>query len=168
MEEKKKLSTKKKWLIGLSAVLVLLIALAAILGFSSADANEEGKTTEDNLAKQLVLSVIEDKAKSVMTELKLAVVNGLVNARKLLKDIDEGKAFYHLIEVMTCQGGCVGGAGQPRALRETKKKRGDGLYNIDHSAMFKRAEKNPIVVQMLEEMGEHHAHELLHVNYVKE
>lgn len=73
MEEKKKLSTKKKWLIGLSAVLVLLIALAAILGFSSADANEEGKTTEDNLAKQLVLSVIEDKAKSVMTELKLAV-----------------------------------------------------------------------------------------------
>ena len=102
------------------------------------------------------------------TELKLAVVNGLVNARRLLKDIDEGKAFYHLIEVMTCQGGCVGGAGQPRAVRETKKQRGDGLYNIDHSAMFKRAEKNPIVVQMLEEMGEHHAHELLHVNYVKE
>ena len=47
------------------------------------------------------------------TELKLAVVNGLANARKLLKRIDEGEAFYHLIEVMTCQGGCVGGAGQP-------------------------------------------------------
>ncbi len=102
------------------------------------------------------------------TELKLAVVNGLANARRLLKDIDEGKAFYHLIEVMTCQGGCVGGAGNPRAVRETKKIRGDGLYDIDSRAMFKRAEKNPIVVQMLEEMGEHHAHELLHVDYCKE
>ena len=27
--------------------------------------------------------------------------------------LDEGEAFYHLIEVMSCQGGCVGGAGQP-------------------------------------------------------
>ena len=31
-------------------------------------------------------------------ELKLAVVNGLANAKKLLKEIDEGKKFYHLIE----------------------------------------------------------------------
>ncbi|MBQ1741481.1 MAG: (2Fe-2S)-binding protein, partial [Oscillospiraceae bacterium] len=36
-------------------------------------------------------------------EIRLAVVNGLVNARNLLKKIDEGEAFYHLIEVMTCQ-----------------------------------------------------------------
>ena len=54
------------------------------------------------------------------TELKLAVVNGLANAKKLLKEIDEGKKFYHLIEVMTCQGGCVGGAGQPYGLRARK------------------------------------------------
>ena len=101
-------------------------------------------------------------------ELHLAVVNGLVNAKKLLRDIDEGKAFYHLVEVMTCQGGCVGGAGQPHALRPTKKARGEGLYQLDHQAMFKRAEKNPIVAQMLQEMGEHRAHELLHVNYVKD
>jgi NADH-quinone oxidoreductase subunit G len=98
-------------------------------------------------------------------ELKLAVVNGLVNAKKLLKDIDEGKAFYHLVEVMTCQGGCVGGAGQPHALRPTKKQRGEGLYSLDHQAMFKRAEKNPIVTQMLTQMGEEKAHELLHVRY---
>ena len=30
--------------------------------------------------------------------------------------------------------------------------------------MFKRGEKNPIVVQMLKDMGKHHAHNLLHVN----
>ena len=101
------------------------------------------------------------------TELKLAVVNGLVNARKLLKEIDEGRKFYHLIEVMTCQGGCVGGAGQPYGLKATKLERGEGLQNMDHSAMFKRAERNPVVVRMLDEMGEQHAHELLHVHYAK-
>ena len=100
-------------------------------------------------------------------EIKVAVVNGLVNARKLLKEIDEGKKFYHLIEVMTCQGGCIGGAGQPHGLKEAKQGRTEGLKNIDHSAMFKRAERNPVVVRMLGEMGEEKAHELLHVSYVK-
>ncbi len=101
-------------------------------------------------------------------EIRLAVVNGLVNARKLLKKIDEGEAFYHLIEVMTCQNGCVGGAGQPQGFRPTKHKRGEGLYAADKSAMFKRAERNPVVVSMLNEMGEEKAHELLHVSYVKD
>ena len=99
------------------------------------------------------------------TELKLAVVNGLANARKLLKRIDEGEAFYHLIEVMTCQGGCVGGPGQPYGLKATKEKRGDGLHQSDNAAMFKRAERNPIVVRMMAEYGEERCHELLHVSY---
>ncbi len=101
-------------------------------------------------------------------ELKIAICNGLVNAKKLLKDIDEGKAFYHLIEVMTCAGGCVGGAGQPHGLKEKKLQRGDGLYKADSSAMMKRAERNPVVTKMLEDYGEHRCHELLHVSYVKE
>ena len=101
-------------------------------------------------------------------EIRLAVVNGLANARKLLADIDEGKAFYHLVEVMTCQGGCVAGGGQPQSLRATKEDRRDGLARADHSATFKRAERNPVVMQMLETMGEEKAHQLLHVSYVKE
>ena len=108
------------------------------------------------------------KEASVMigdTELKLAVVNGLANAKKLLKEIDEGKKFYHLIEVMTCQGGCVGGAGQPYGLRKSKEKRGDGLHLSDNAAMFKRAERNPVVAQMMAEYGEERCHELLHVSY---
>ncbi len=99
------------------------------------------------------------------TELKLAVVNGLANAKKLLKEIDEGKKFYHLIEVMTCQGGCVGGAGQPYGLKKSKEKRGDGLHLSDNAAMFKRAERNPVVAQMMAEYGEERCHELLHVTY---
>ena len=99
------------------------------------------------------------------TELKLAVVNGLANAKKLLKEIDEGKKFYHLIEVMTCQGGCVGGAGQPYGLKKSKEKRGDGLHLSDNAAMFKRAERNPVVAQMMAEYGEERCHGLLHVTY---
>ena len=101
-------------------------------------------------------------------ELKIAVVHGLINARKLLKEMDEGKAFYHLVEVMTCQGGCVGGAGQPYGLKAVKEVRGEGLHQIDNAAMFKRAERNPIVTQLLSEMDEEKAHRLLHVSYVKE
>jgi NADH-quinone oxidoreductase subunit G len=100
-------------------------------------------------------------------EIRLAIVNGLANARELLRDIEEGKAFYHLVEVMTCQGGCVGGAGQPQSLRATKHERRDGLAAADHSAPFKRAERNPVAMEMLREMGEEKAHELLHVSYVK-
>lgn len=66
---------------------------------------------------------------------------------------------------MTCQGGCVGGAGQPYGLKATKEKRGDGLHQSDNAAMFKRAERNPIVVRMMAEYGEERCHELLHVSY---
>lgn len=56
-------------------------------------------------------------------EIKLAVVHGLINAQKLLKEIDAGTAYYDLVEVMTCPSGCVGGAGQPYGLKQKKQDR---------------------------------------------
>ena len=100
-------------------------------------------------------------------ELHIAIVNGLSHAKELIADVEAGKRFYHLVEVMTCQGGCVGGAGQPYGLKATKEKRGDGLHQSDNAAMFKRAERNPIVVRMMAEYGEERCHELLHVSYEK-
>ena len=101
-------------------------------------------------------------------ELHLAIVNGLSHAKELIADVEAGKRFYHLVEVMTCQGGCVGGAGQPYGLTAAKKRRGAGLYEADASAMFKRAEKNPIVTRLLEDYGPDRCHELLHVHYGEE
>ena len=98
-------------------------------------------------------------------ELHIAIVNGLSHAKELIADVEAGKRFYHLVEVMTCQGGCVGGAGQPYGLTAAKKRRGAGLYEADSSAMFKRAEKNPIVTRLLEDYGPDRCHELLHVHY---
>ena len=101
-------------------------------------------------------------------ELHIAIVNGLSHAKELIADVEAGKRFYHLVEVMTCQGGCVGGAGQPYGLTAAKKRRGAGLYEADSSAMFKRAEKNPIVTRLLDDYGPDRCHQLLHVHYGEE
>ena len=41
------------------------------------------------------------------TEVKVAVVSGLGNARKLIEAVRRGEVFYHFVEVMACPGGCV-------------------------------------------------------------
>ena len=97
--------------------------------------------------------------------LHIAVVHGLVNAKKLLKDIEEGTAYYDLVEVMTCKTGCVGGAGQPYGLIPVKQQRAAGLYEADRTSLIKRSERNPIAMEMLNGSLKGRTHELLHVHY---
>lgn len=75
MKEKKSLSAKKKWLIGLSIALVFAIGLTVFLEVTHKGGSEQenGKTTGESLAKELVMSVIEDTAKSIKDELELAI-----------------------------------------------------------------------------------------------
>ena len=97
---------------------------------------------------------------------RVGVVNGLVNARELLDAMDAGVPCpYDLIEVMTCRGGCVGGAGQPRALTEGKRQRAQGLYAADRDATMKFSQSNPVVKALYETELKEDAHELLHVHY---
>ena len=144
--------------------------------------------TTGGVAEAVARRVVEDKSKNTLQAiqfsglrgsdvirevslpvgdrvLQIAVVHGLVNAKKLLKDIEEGTAYYDLVEVMTCKTGCVGGAGQPYGLIPVKKQRAEGLYEADRAALIKRSERNPIVAELLAELGEQRAHELLHVHY---
>ena len=100
-------------------------------------------------------------------EIKLAVVHGLKHAQDLLKQIEEGSAYYDLVEVMTCPNGCVGGGGQPYGLKQKKQERAAGLYAADRAAPFKRAEKNPVVLSYLEKYTPEQRHNLLHVSYIK-
>ena len=98
--------------------------------------------------------------------IRVGVVNGLVNARELLDAMDAGVPCpYDLIEVMTCRGGCVGGAGQPRALTEGKRQRAQGLYAADRDATMKFSQSNPVVKALYETELKEDAHELLHVHY---
>jgi NADH-quinone oxidoreductase subunit G/NADP-reducing hydrogenase subunit HndD len=103
-------------------------------------------------------------------KLKLAVVNRLENARRLIEKIKAGEAEYHFIEVMTCPGGCVGGGGQIHSFdSDVIKRRIASIYALDKKREIRLSYKNPKINELykgfLHEPGSHVAHELLHTRY---
>ena len=65
-------------------------------------------------------------------KVRLCVVYGLGNTRKVAEMIRKGEKQYDLIEVMACPGGCIGGAGQPVTNDwEVRQSRAEGLYKSD-------------------------------------
>ena len=107
------------------------------------------------------------------TELKVAAVNGLSNARKIMEDIKNGTSPYVAVEVMACPGGCINGGGQPFHKRKMSAtiigKRMEGLYTQDRSKKDRVSSKNAGINQLykeyLGEVGGHKAHELLHTHF---
>ncbi|HNY26145.1 MAG TPA: [FeFe] hydrogenase, group A [Candidatus Sumerlaeota bacterium] len=104
------------------------------------------------------------------TELHLAVVNGLANARQLAEKVIKGETQYDLIEVMACPGGCVGGAGQPVSFgAETRRRRAQSLYDTDRTMQLHNSQDNHMVAacyeQHLQAPGSDTAHHLLHTHY---
>ena len=102
--------------------------------------------------------------------IKVAITNGLKNARYLMDKIRAGEADYQFIEVMCCPGGCIGGGGQPfRTTAAIRAHRMDGLYKVDKSMPVRQSNKNPDIITLykeyLEEPNSHLAHELLHTHY---
>ena len=98
-------------------------------------------------------------------QLHIAVVSGLSNARKIVRDIESGEASYDLVEVMACRGGCISGAGQPYISRRNRVKRGEGLYRTDSVSPIKRSQDNPLMKELYNGMLKGREHELLHVEY---
>ena len=101
---------------------------------------------------------------------KVAVVSGLANTRKLMEAIDNGTADYHFVEVMACPGGCAGGGGQPiHEGKEMAAYRGDKLWNLDAKAAIRYSHENAEVMDLYKEylekpLGEK-SHHLLHVHH---
>jgi len=105
-------------------------------------------------------------------EIGVAVVSGLANAEKLLKEIENGRNDIHFIEVMACPGGCISGGGQPINSDENAlKARIRSIYKIDERESIKVSHKNPEIIDIykdfLKEPLGHHSHELLHTTYEK-
>lgn len=100
---------------------------------------------------------------------RVAVTSGLKNARQLLEDVKAGKAHYDFIEVMSCPGGCVAGAGQPQYEGwEIRKTRAEGLYDEDAVLDYKSQDNKDVMAlygKVLDKIGGHKAHELLHTHY---
>ena len=70
-------------------------------------------------------------------ELKVGIAHGLGNARQLLEDIRHGRNEYHVIEIMACPGGCIGGGGQPlhHGNSEVLYARANALYREDAQSL---------------------------------
>ena len=104
-------------------------------------------------------------------ELKVGIAHGLGNARKLLEEIRRHECEYHVIEIMACPGGCIGGGGQPlhHGRAEVLKARAEAIYREDEGKPIRKSHENPYIQQLYEEcLGKplsESAHHLLHTHY---
>lgn len=101
--------------------------------------------------------------------IKVAVVSGLGNTRKLMEALKRGEVAYDFVEVMACPGGCVGGGGQPtKDGMEFAETRGSMLYGLDKWSNLRFSHENGAVKLTYDEyIGEPNsekAHQLLHTN----
>lgn len=103
-------------------------------------------------------------------DVRIAVVSGLGNARKLLEALRRGEAVYDFVEVMACPGGCAGGGGQPiHEGCEMAKERGSVLWRLDANEKIRFSHENPDVLALYREylgapLGEK-SHHLLHTDH---
>ena len=104
------------------------------------------------------------------TMVKVAVVHGLANARKVMELVREGKADYQFVEVMSCPGGCIGGGGNPPTTWKKLAARRDAIYQEDRNLPIRKSHENPYVQELYREfLGEplsEKSHELLHTHYI--
>lgn len=109
-------------------------------------------------------------------QLNVGVANGLVNAKTLLEKVVRGDKQFHVIEIMACPGGCIGGGGQPYPPRgytildpKLLAERARALYSIDEAKTIRQSHKNPAVLALYDEFlgkpGSEKAHDLLHTHY---
>lgn len=103
---------------------------------------------------------------------RIAITNGLGNARKVLDQIRTGQADYHFIEIMCCPGGCIGGGGSPIPTNtEIRLKRIDATYAEDRGMAMRKSHENPAVKDLYDEFLKeplgHKSHKLLHTKYTK-
>jgi len=106
---------------------------------------------------------------------RVAVAHGLTNVSYILDKVRAAKQAkaeppYHFIEVMACDGGCIGGGGQPYGVTdELRRKRSEGIYGDDRSKPRRMSHLNPTVVKLYkdflgEPLGEKSEH-LFHTAY---
>lgn len=101
--------------------------------------------------------------------LKVAIVHGLSNVKPLLEQIQEGTSPYHFIEVMACEGGCIGGGGnEPKTMKKVRERQ-RAIYEEDKKLPLRKSHENPYVKALyddyLKEPLSAEAHRLLHTRY---
>lgn len=101
-------------------------------------------------------------------KIKVAIVNGLGNAKEILEIIKKEPHRYDYVEVMACSGGCIGGGGQPLPTNdEIRKLRAQGLYNIDKIKNIRLADESLIIKKIYQEFltNSEIRHKICHTHY---
>ena len=102
-------------------------------------------------------------------EIRVAVVHGLKNVEGVLNQIKEGTSPYHFIEVMACEGGCIGGGGNAPKTMAKVRERQKAIYEEDRKLPIRKSHENIYVQKLYEEyLGEplsEKSHRLLHTTY---
>ena len=81
------------------------------------------------------------------TAVRVAVVSGLGNTRRLLDALLAGEVSYDFVEVMACPGGCVGGGGHPiHDGEERAGTHGEVLYGLDKRLDLRFSHENPEII----------------------
>jgi len=111
-------------------------------------------------------------------EVRIAVVSGTANAKKVLERVKDGTGKWHFMEFMACPGGCISGGGQPKTALPpsdaVRKPRTKELYAIDEKpGMLRMSHENSQIKKLYEEYfdntpGNDLAHELLHTHGYKD
>jgi len=100
----------------------------------------------------------------------IAIVTGLKNLPPLLEEVKKDKDKYQFIEVMACDGGCIGGPGQPKVDANKSsivlQKRSESLYQSEKKKPERRAHENPALIRIYDDylgkVGGSKAEKLLH------
>ena len=101
----------------------------------------------------------------------IAVVMGLKNVNIVMDELKSDPHKYDLIEVMACDGGCIGGPGQPQIKSNENKNdilsaRIKGLYDIEIKCAKRKAHQNPALQKIYRDffgsIGSQKAEVLLH------
>ncbi|MFA5382775.1 MAG: [Fe-Fe] hydrogenase large subunit C-terminal domain-containing protein [Candidatus Micrarchaeia archaeon] len=105
-------------------------------------------------------------------ELNIAKVWTLPNLDNLLKKAEKENKIYHLIEVMACPYGCVGGPGQPIPIsNEKNKKRANALRKYAKKEKMKTPYDNKDIRKIynlyLDKIGTEKTKELLHMGFIQ-
>jgi len=101
---------------------------------------------------------------------KIAVINGIGNAKIILEELKKNPKLYDAVEVMACPGGCIGGGGQPvpadAAIRQARAK---SLYQIDQEKQIRCAEDDPAVQKIYRDFlnSSEIIHKVCHTKYFK-
>ncbi len=98
----------------------------------------------------------EVKIKVGKTQIGMAAVSSMKEARKLMDEILAGRRDLHFVEVMACPGGCINGGGQPIGADDKEiKQRAKTLYETDEKENIRVAHKSPLVNELYQKRFEY-------------